>query len=355
MMNFTRAASLGFLTALGLSMNLAAQTGTASAMYEVTFEATWSAATHPGAYPPGGHFSALVGATHQAGQHLWQPGGIASSGIELMAEDGATSPLLTEVSAAIAAGLAGAQVLGFAIPSPGLGQVNIVVTDAFPSVSLVTMIAPSPDWFVGVDDLALFQNGAWVDEIIVPLLAWDAGSDDGVAFTSFNADSNPKQPISLITGGPFSGSDPLGTFTFRRKAASVEYGTCANPKGSLSITGFPSIGNSFSIEIHDPGLTMPQPSSALFVISSDPHPNDPCGLPRANWGLSAPGATGELMTLGFFNTLPLPTWSGSPVSRLQSIPNNPALVGLEFYLQGALIAPGTRIGLTSALRLSIGN
>ena len=40
-----------------------------------------------------------------------------------------------------------------------------------PLVTLVAMIAPSPDWFVGVHDLGLIESGDWVDEMTVDLLA----------------------------------------------------------------------------------------------------------------------------------------------------------------------------------------
>ena len=41
-----------------------------TASYRVTFEATWSAATHPSMFPATPHFSGLVGATHEEGLRL---------------------------------------------------------------------------------------------------------------------------------------------------------------------------------------------------------------------------------------------------------------------------------------------
>ena len=51
-----------------------------SATYQVTFEATWSAATHPTDFPQDGlaHFSALVGATHNADVVFWASESAAS-------------------------------------------------------------------------------------------------------------------------------------------------------------------------------------------------------------------------------------------------------------------------------------
>ncbi len=53
--------------------------------YQVTFDATWSAATHPQAIPAGAHFSPSIGTTHNDQVTFWQDGGTATRGIELMA------------------------------------------------------------------------------------------------------------------------------------------------------------------------------------------------------------------------------------------------------------------------------
>ena len=73
-----------------------------TARYRVTFEATWSAATHPTSFPGNPHFSPLIGGSHSARVVFWQPGGTASTGIEAMAEQGSTSPFDAEIQAAIA-------------------------------------------------------------------------------------------------------------------------------------------------------------------------------------------------------------------------------------------------------------
>ncbi len=59
-----------------------------SAEYRVSFESSWSAATHPAGFPDNAHFSPLVGATHDATVSYWEPGATATSGIEAMAERG---------------------------------------------------------------------------------------------------------------------------------------------------------------------------------------------------------------------------------------------------------------------------
>ncbi len=183
--------------------------------YEVTFDATWSVGTHTN-FPPNPHFSPLIGGTHDASVNFWQVGANASNGIESMAETGATSTLSSEVQAAILSGVAYTIISGGGIGlSPDSVTTTFDIHSAHPRVTLVSMIAPSPDWFVGVSDLPLFEDGQWHREVVVDLWPYDAGTDSGVNFTSANADTNPADPITLIGGFPFTGDPPLGTFTFK--------------------------------------------------------------------------------------------------------------------------------------------
>ncbi len=65
----------------------------ASATYGVTFRATWDAASHGSSppFPSGAHFSRVVGTTHVEEASFWSSGGIATGGIESMAETGAVT------------------------------------------------------------------------------------------------------------------------------------------------------------------------------------------------------------------------------------------------------------------------
>ncbi len=86
-------------------------------------------------------------------------------------------------------------------------------------VSVVTMIAPSPDWFVGVSALPMLQDGVWVDEVVVELWPYDAGTDSGESYASGNSATNPAEAVYEIDGSPLAvgGAVPaLGTFTFSR-------------------------------------------------------------------------------------------------------------------------------------------
>ncbi len=188
--------------------------------YVAIFEAAWSAATHPQDFPDDPHFSPMIGATHLAGTRFWEPGGPASEGIERMAEEGSVSPLDAEIAAAQAAGQAETLIRGGGLsPSPGTETVEFDITTAFPYLTLVTMVAPSPDWFVGVSALPLIANGEWLNEVVIALSPWDAGTDSGTTYESDNADMVPQAPISPLQTAPVvvNGSvPPFGRFIFRR-------------------------------------------------------------------------------------------------------------------------------------------
>lgn len=183
----------------------------AQATYRVDFDVTWSAATHPGAWPASAHFSPLVGTTHDASHTFWEPGGIASPGIEQMAETGGTSTLRGEFTAAT--GRRGGHLSSTTIFGPGRRSIEFDVDQSEPLLTLVTMVAPSPDWFVGVNGLDLYDGGTWADGLVVDLFAWDAGTDSGSSFTSGNQDTNPQQPIALLDN-PLASLPALGSFTF---------------------------------------------------------------------------------------------------------------------------------------------
>jgi hypothetical protein len=190
---------------------------TQTAEYTVTFDATWSAQTHPSNFPPGPHFSGLIGSTHDSSVSFWQVCQVASPGIENMAETGSKSPLITEIATARMAGTADSLISGGGInPSPGSVSVSFEIDLDFPLVTLVSMIAPSPDWFVGVSALSLLEGGDWVQEKVVPLLPYDAGTDSGSNYTSANQDTDPQELIMLITALPAGNGVPLGTFRFTR-------------------------------------------------------------------------------------------------------------------------------------------
>ncbi len=190
---------------------------TETAEYEVAFVGTWSAETHPDGFPPGPHFSPLIGAVHDDAFDMWTIGELATDGIESMAETGGTSGLDSEVTAAEpAASVVRGPGVGV---SPGTATTTFVATADTPFLSITTMLAPSPDWFAGFDAVALCVEDAWVDSLELEAILYDAGTDSGPTYVAPNDDTNPAEVIRALDEPPFhDGSDfvPVGRFEITR-------------------------------------------------------------------------------------------------------------------------------------------
>ena len=190
-----------FLSACGGGDVSTERDDTASASYKVTFTTQWTASTFPSNFPGGAHFSALTGGTHNDQVIFWEKGQAASAGIESMAETGAQGALINDIRAAQDNGKA-----EFILGGPDAGAAATVsfefdINPEYPLVTLVTMVAPSPDWFVGVQNLSLYDNAAdeWKQDVTVNLGVYDAGTDNGVTFTSADSDTQPAATITLLS------------------------------------------------------------------------------------------------------------------------------------------------------------
>ena len=194
----------------------------ASATYGVTFRATWDATSHGDSppFPSGAHFSRVVGTTHVEEASFWSSGGVATDGIEIMAETGAVDVLCDEVQAEVGSGRAGGCIRGqqASFRSPGTVRLSFGVDEEFPFLTLVSMIAPSPDWFVGIDGVGLRQGECWAPRIEMDLAGYDAGTDSGATFTAPNADVTPHEPIGPIEALPAAVRDvPFATLVVERE------------------------------------------------------------------------------------------------------------------------------------------
>jgi hypothetical protein len=194
---------------------------TPTANYEARFVAVWSPETHPNSYPSNAHWSGLVGGLHNSLVSFWRRGLSASEGIQRMAEVGNQTGLIAEVDTAIAQGTANRTLSGSGIGGgSGVAAVSFSIDRAHPLVTLTSMVAPSPDWFVGVRNLPLLERGRWVSRKTVNLFPYDAGTDSGATFRAPNEVTVPRGVISRIVTSPLANrrgkTRMIGTMTFRR-------------------------------------------------------------------------------------------------------------------------------------------
>ncbi|MGK5091119.1 spondin domain-containing protein [Deltaproteobacteria bacterium TL4] len=189
--------------------------------YVVTFESTWSPATHPRNFPKEASFSGLIGASHNHSIKFWEEGQLSTFGISEFAETGNKGFMIHEVNTAVLRGQAYAYLSGEGMEhSPGKVSIRIKLNQEFPLVTLIANVVPSPDWFVGVSGLSLCFNDQWLEKTEVELYAYDAGTDSGSDYTAKDQVTDPPTPIVKIKKTPFlvdKKIPPLGVFSFERR------------------------------------------------------------------------------------------------------------------------------------------
>lgn len=189
--------------------------------YQVTFSINWNSTDFPTDYPSGAHFSKLIGWSHDSTHTFFKVGTMASLGIKNMAETGSTSPLDAEFSDMIEDNKGFNYFIGDNLGT-GVGDINIKVevTKEFPSITLATMVAPSPDWYIAVVNVNLLENNALVNQKTVEAHVYDAGTDSGDTYTSPDEVTNPQEPITLFVDSPLGNGQELnasiGTITFTK-------------------------------------------------------------------------------------------------------------------------------------------
>jgi hypothetical protein len=193
---------------------------TATALYQITFTSNWSQTTHPhpsSSLPGSAHWSAFVGGTHNGSVSFWQAGTLASPGLEQVAEIGSSATFLSEISAEITNGNADQTFNLGALNSAG-GSVSgeVTVDSNFPHVTIVSMIAPSPDWFVGVSGVSLWDGTDWVSPVTVDLYPYDAGTEEGTDYSLSNPATTPNENVANVSGQHVFSAQPMGTLTFTK-------------------------------------------------------------------------------------------------------------------------------------------
>jgi hypothetical protein len=216
-------AGLLFVLLLGCSENETVLTPPElelNARYRLTFNATWSALTHPIEFPANAHFSGLIGMTHNGNVMLFENGEVASDGIKNMAETGSKNPLQAEIQSFISSGTGNVLISGGGIgSSPGEVSLEFDVIISHTLVSVVSMLAPSPDWFIAVSNINLIENAEWVLSKTITVDIYDSGTDDGATFTSPDEQTVPRVPIFEINTPPLAVNNvvaPLGSITFTK-------------------------------------------------------------------------------------------------------------------------------------------
>lgn len=177
------------------------------ATYLVTFTSNWNETDHV-SFPANAHFSPVVAVSHDENYHMFRLGEISSEAFEPLAELGVTNGVEEQLQVALANDFADVPVVTESLYPQRDGdtlEFRLTVTKQKPLITLATMIAPSPDWFVGLDSLNTLEEGTFITSQTVDLYALNAGTEEGDTAGNFsinNASTDPFEPIASFDNVP---------------------------------------------------------------------------------------------------------------------------------------------------------
>lgn len=189
------------LSLLILVLSSCKKTGTVENLFsEATFsiEVTGKWSSPDFTVPAGVHFTNFAGMVHNSNGELWKTGKLATKGVENVAETGSTTAIVLEIDSLIRTKNALSLILFTPPTATGTKKATLYCNSNYSFVSFASMIAPSPDWFIGLSGLNLYNNNKWIADTTIQLFVYDAGSEDGDVFDYSSPPTNPQQPIRLL-------------------------------------------------------------------------------------------------------------------------------------------------------------
>mmetsp|Transcript_5372 Transcript_5372/g.7747 ORF Transcript_5372/g.7747 Transcript_5372/m.7747 type:complete len:526 (+) Transcript_5372:296-1873(+) len=165
--------------------------------YSCSFENEWSLSNHPIDYPSSAHWSPPVLVAHSSGYSMWREDGLATDGVEQVAETGSTRIILNDIAGSSSTGdvVTGRVTFNSNTQMQTLDRIEMTPTNR--QLSTITMIAPSPDWFTGFYDFDAVNSStqSWLREFIIETYPFDAGTEEGGTYSLGNPPTNPAEPI----------------------------------------------------------------------------------------------------------------------------------------------------------------
>lgn len=174
--------------------------------------------------PPGAHFTTFLGMVHTEKAFIWKTGMVASPGTELLAETGNGLTMLQEIDSMVRNRTASSLLL-FTAPAPtGVKSTSFYCNSNYSQVSFASMLGDTPDWFTGLSGFHLRRDNTWVTDTTILLPVYDAGTEEGLGFSSNNPATDPAQPVRLLsaTGAPVLANGkavigPVATVRFTKR------------------------------------------------------------------------------------------------------------------------------------------
>ncbi len=149
-------------------------------------------------FPSNPHFSPIVAVTHNKAYQLFPLGSKSTKGVKDVAETGNPAELLFEIQKAQSKKI----ILNYNTTTAfdGDEEVSLLVkvNKKNPYISLISMIAPSPDWVVGINKLRVLKQGKSMRKKKILLYAIDAGTDSGRVYSSSDSPTHPQRRIGIL-------------------------------------------------------------------------------------------------------------------------------------------------------------
>ena len=132
----------------------------------------------------------MVVAGHKSTYTLWRTGLPLGTGATDVATEGKTTVLKTELTALKTAGsVADYCTLGSVTSVDGTSNCTLTLNGDASYISSIAMLAPSPDWFIGLDSKNLCDGTSWITagkEVV--LYAYDGGKRTGTTWALSSTD-----------------------------------------------------------------------------------------------------------------------------------------------------------------------
>lgn len=205
--------------------------GITTRKYSLEIKNRWTQANFPTRYVSNAHFSPFVVFSHRSDFYVFEKGESASSKLEELAETGATdiiSDLYDNNIKDVGCGVKGNSMFS----SDGPQTIEIPVNTEYNTITILSMIAPSSDWFVagriqlGVDgnpatalpkfmDWLAFGNDPFKKSGSIDLKNYDAGTEqDAIHFSLKNEPEPHQKDIEELTS-PFNSNDVLAQVEYK--------------------------------------------------------------------------------------------------------------------------------------------
>ena len=194
----------------------------ALATYRITFNPTFTDVNFPQDYPANPAFSGLVVVVHKPSRAVFGVGEVASAGLKELAETGGASALEIELEAENEEDDVNYIVSSLSTSGgPTQSQsIEVTIDPEKTSITVLSALSPSPDWFVGLDSFSLISGpNSLVQTSTQTLVPLDAGTDSGTTYTSGDMPTSPQEVIATINTAPLGGgglSSSIGTIFIER-------------------------------------------------------------------------------------------------------------------------------------------